>query len=80
MAETVLAGFCRKDITPEGAIPLGGFGDDLRRCVRNENTWANRRAAILKGEGLEHTRSREYASRIMEAMITDTPYRIGGNV
>jgi len=31
MEEKLLAGFCRKDITPEGAIPLGGFGDDLRR-------------------------------------------------
>ena len=34
----------------------------------------------MKGTGLEHKRSREYASRIMEAMITDVPYMIGGNV
>ena len=67
----------REDLIEKFNIPLDEY---LRRCVRNENNWANRRAAILKGEGLEHTRSREYASRIMEAMITDTPYRIGGNV
>ncbi len=28
----------------------------------------------------EHTRSHEYASRIMEAVATDVPYKIGGNV
>lgn len=29
---------------------------------------------------LPHERSREYASRIMEAIVTSTPYQIGGNV
>ena len=28
----------------------------------------------------EHERSREYASRIMEACVTDVPIQIGGNV
>ena len=28
----------------------------------------------------EHTRSREYASHIMEAVVTDNAYQIGGNV
>ena len=28
----------------------------------------------------EHTRSIEYASRIMESIVTNTPYEIGGNV
>ena len=28
----------------------------------------------------EHTRSHEYASRIMESIVTNTPYKIGGNV
>lgn len=31
MEKQLLAGFCRKDITPAGAVPMGGFGDDLRR-------------------------------------------------
>lgn len=31
MAEKILAGFCRKDMTPEGSTALGGFGDDPRR-------------------------------------------------
>lgn len=29
--EKILAGFCRKDITPAGAVPMAGFGDNLRR-------------------------------------------------
>ena len=29
---------------------------------------------------IEHTRSREYASYIMEAMVTGVPYKIGGNI
>ena len=29
---------------------------------------------------LAHTRSREYASWIMDAIVTNTPYSIGGNV
>jgi len=31
MENQLLAGFCRKDITPEGSIEMGGFGDDVRR-------------------------------------------------
>ena len=35
---------------------------------------------MLRGDAAEHIRSREYASHIMEAMVTDVPYKIGGNV
>ena len=51
-----------------------------RRCVNQINQWAEQREKLLKGEGLEHVRSHEYASRIMEAMVTNVPYTIGGNV
>ena len=34
---------------------------------------------LLAGN-ISHTRSIEYASRIMEAMVTDNAYKIGGNV
>ena len=67
----------REDLIEKFNIPLDEYP---RRCIRNINNWNERRDAILKGEGLEHERSREYASRIMEAMITDVPYMIGGNV
>ena len=67
----------REDLIEKFNIPLDEY---LRRCVRNENNWNARRDTILKGEELEHVRSKEYASRIMEAVVTDTPYRFGGNV
>ena len=34
----------------------------------------------MAGGNVQHERSREYASHIMEAMVTNTPYKIGGNV
>ena len=67
----------REDLIEKFNIPLDEYP---RRCIRNINNWNDRRDSILKGEGLEHERSREYASRIMEAMVTDQPYMIGGNV
>lgn len=67
----------RDDLIAKFNIPLDEYP---RRCVNQINDWVQRRGALLSGEGLEHTRSREYASRIMEAMVTDTPYTIGGNV
>ncbi len=67
----------RDDLIEKFNIPLDEY---LARCERSEKKWAEQSGAILSGEGLEHERSREYASRIIEAMVTDTPYRIGGNV
>ena len=58
-------------------IPLDEYP---RRCVNQINEWVAQREKLLGNEGIEHTRSTEYASRIMEAVTTDTPYRIGGNV
>ena len=67
----------REDLIEKFNIPLDEYP---RRCIRNINNWAANRDALLKGEGLQHERSREYASRIMEAMVTGVPYMIGGNV
>ena len=38
------------------------------------------KANILKDGKITHERSREYASHIMEAVVTNTPYKIGGNI
>ena len=56
-------------------IPLDEYP---RRCIGMIAGWNKQRDEML--ENLEHTRSNEYASRIMEAIVTDTPYKIGGNV
>lgn len=58
-------------------IPLDEYP---RRCINQINDWSEQRAKLLNHENIEHERSREYASRIIEAMITNVPYKIGGNV
>ena len=58
-------------------IPLDEYP---RRCVKQIENWGARRDKLLSGETLEHKRSLEYASYIMEAMVTSKPYQIGGNV
>ena len=34
----------------------------------------------MAGEEIQHERSNEYASHIMQAIVSDVPYKIGGNV
>ena len=58
-------------------IPLDEYP---RRCVNQINGWQEEYEKILAEGVKEHSRSREYASHIMEAIVTGTPYRIGGNV
>ena len=58
-------------------IPLDEYP---RRCVNQINDWEKQRDELFGNDDIIHTRSREYASRIMEAIITDTPYKIGGNI
>ena len=58
-------------------IPLDEYP---RRCVRQIADWEKRRDELVKNPSLTHTRTKEYASYIMEAMETNAPYKIGGNV
>jgi len=58
-------------------IPLDEYP---RRCVDQIEQWKARKEAFLNVENVTHERSREYASYIMEAMVTNHPYKIGGNV
>ena len=51
-----------------------------RRCVNQIDGWQKQYEELMAGGKVEHTRSQEYASYIMEAIYTDTPYKIGGNV
>ena len=67
----------REDLIEKFNIPLDEYP---RRCVKQIADWTSRREKLLSGEGLEHKRSREYASHIMEAIVTGNPYMIGGNV
>lgn len=58
-------------------IPLDEYP---RRCVNQIAGWAKERDELRKTHRLGHTRTAEYASHIMEAMVTNKPYQIGGNV
>lgn len=58
-------------------IPLDEYP---RRCVNQIEGWEKERADILNDGKITHERSKEYASYIMEAVVTDKPYKIGGNV
>jgi alpha-galactosidase len=58
-------------------IPLDEYP---RRCVNQIEGWAKQKDEILQNGEITHERSQEYASYIMEAMVTGNPYKIGGNV
>jgi alpha-galactosidase len=57
-------------------IPLDEYP---RRCIRQIERWENDRAKYV-ADDVSHKRTGEYASYIMEAIVTGVPYRIGGNV
>ena len=58
-------------------IPLDEYP---RRCVNQIEGWKKEYKELLETGVKAHTRSNEYASHIMESMVTNTPYEIGGNV
>jgi alpha-galactosidase len=58
-------------------IPLDEYP---RRCVDQIAAWEKQRQGLVEKADLSHSRSHEYASYIMDAMETDIPYRIHGNV
>ena len=58
-------------------IPLDEYP---RRCINQIKDWKEMSEKLLSDPNLSHTRSREYASYIMEAVVTGKPYSIGGNV
>lgn len=58
-------------------IPLDEYP---RRCIHQIKDWKRQWADIVKNKTLGHERSHEYGSYIVEAMETDVPFRIGGNV
>lgn len=58
-------------------IPLNEY---LRRCEQQISDWEHQRDDIVENGDLTHTRSREYASYIMDAITTGNPTMIAGNV
>jgi len=58
-------------------IPLDEYP---RRCVNQIEQWVKQRDELVKNPNLTHTRSLEYASYIMDAIVTNKTFKIGGNV
>lgn len=58
-------------------IPLDEYP---RRCVNQIKGWKDERDSILNDGKITNERSHEYASYIMEAIVTGNPYKIGRNV
>lgn len=67
----------REDLIEKFNIPLDEYP---RRCINQINGWQKQYEKLMAGGKVEHKRSREYASYIMESIYTNTPYKIGGNV
>lgn len=58
-------------------VPLDEYP---RRCINQINNWKKMREELTNNVNLTHQRSHEYASSIVESIITDRPYHLGGNV
>lgn len=58
-------------------VPLDEYP---RRCINQIKQWKEEYKTLTETGVREHTRSREYASRIIQSIVEDIPYKIGGNV
>jgi alpha-galactosidase len=65
------------DLIEQFNIPLDEYP---RRCIRQIADWKEEYGKLASQSELPHERSYEYASYIMEAIVTGVPYKIGGNV
>ncbi len=58
-------------------IPLDEYP---RRCIKQIEDWEKQSKTFTEDTALSHTRTLEYGSRIIEAVVTNKPYKIAGNV
>lgn len=65
------------ELIDEFNIPLDEYP---RRCVSQIERWEKEKDAIMNDGKVTHERTTEYASYIMEALVTNQPVKIGGNV
>lgn len=65
------------ELIEEYNIPLDEYP---RRCISQINNWQKTKDELVNNKELFHERTNEYASYIMEAIETNIPYKIGGNV
>ena len=67
----------REDLIEKYNIPLDEYP---RRCIKQIADWKDQYAEMCRTGVLEHERSHEYGSYIMDAIVSDQPYKFGGNL
>lgn len=67
----------RDDLIAEFAVPLDEYPT---RCVEQIAEWRAQAEALTGAANIEVPKSHEFAAEIMNAMVTDQPYRIYGNL
>ncbi len=58
-------------------IPLDEYP---RRCIKQIEDWKKQKEELVNNPTLTHERSHEYGSYIIEAMVENKPFKLGGNV
>ncbi len=67
----------RADLIRDFSIPLDEYPT---RCVEQQADWAEQAAALDKQAEIPVEKSHEFAAEIMNAVVTNTPYVIYGNL
>lgn len=58
-------------------IPLDEYP---RRCIEQIKNWDKMKQDLVHNKDIQHEKTHEFASYIIKAMETDTPFRVHGNV
>lgn len=67
----------RPELIEKFNIPLDEYP---RRCIEQIAGWKKLKEEIMAGGEVSHVRTHEYASYIMDSILTGVPFNIGGNV
>jgi alpha-galactosidase len=67
----------RPELVRKFNIPLDEYP---RRCVKQIEQWNDTRKEIVENKALTHKQSKEYGSRIINAIETGRPYKFWGNI
>jgi alpha-galactosidase len=67
----------RPELIDEYKIPLDEYP---RRCIAQIEGWEKLGKEMLEDKDISHKRTHEFGSYIMEAIVTDKPTRVHGNI
>ena len=67
----------REDLIEAFSVPLDEYP---KRCIEQMADWADQASAYRTADQIEFKKSHEFAAEIMNAMVTNQPYTIYGNL